>query len=269
MKNLLLLFIAVLSLSSCRIIRPNLMLKTPKDYVFDQINDTMADEEYRISYTDDISLRVLSNEGFKLIDFSSGGTSSGNTGGTGTSGGTGSSGSTGGNSSSIQTLVEHDGTIKVPIIGRVNVLGLTMREAEQLLETKFSEFYVGPYVILRVTNKRVSVFPGAGGAGKVIPITNLNTTVLEALAYAGGITDDGKAYRIKLVRQAKPKPKVYLIDLSTINGLTAGNTVVQANDLIYVEPRPRFLSRAVTELAPYLSVITSVILVYTYLHLVK
>lgn len=256
MRKLLLLFIAVASLSSCRILRPNLMLKTPKDYVFDQISDTMSDEEYRISITDDISLRILSNEGFKLVDFSNGG------------GGTGGATTTA-NASTIQTLVEHDGTIKVPLIGRVKVQGLTMREAEQLIETKFSEFYVGPYVILRVTNKRVSVFPGAGGAGRVIPITNLNTTVLEALAYAGGITEDGKAYRIKLVRNAKPKPRVYLIDLSTIEGLKGGNTVVQANDVIYVEPRPRFISRAIGELAPYISVLSSVILIFTYVQLVK
>ena len=259
MRKLLLLFIALLSLSSCRIIRPNLMLKTPKNYTYDQIVDSMSEEEYRISYTDDISLRILSNEGFKLVDFSNSGTSGSGSGGPG---------GTASNTSSIQTLVEHDGTIKVPLIGRVKVLGLTMREAEQLLETKFSEFYVGPYVILRITNKRVSVFPGAGGAGRVIPISNINTTVLEALAYAGGIQDDGKAYRIKLVRQAKPKTKVYLIDLSTLDGLQAGNTVVQANDVIYVEPRPRFLNRAVDELAPYLSIITSVILVYTYITLI-
>ena len=255
MRKFLLLFIALASLSSCRILRPNLMLKTPKDYVFDQLSDTMSDEEYRISITDDISLRILSNEGFKLVDFSNGGGAGGAT--------------TTTNASTIQTLVEHDGTIKVPLIGRVKVQGLTMREAEQLIETKFSVFYVGPYVILRVTNKRVSVFPGAGGAGRVIPITNLNTTVLEALAYAGGITEDGKAYRIKLVRNAKPKPRVYLIDLSTIEGLKGGNTVVQANDVIYVEPRPRFISRAVGELAPYISVLSSVILIFTYIQLVK
>jgi polysaccharide export outer membrane protein len=255
MRKFLLLFIVIASLSSCRILRPNLMLKTPKDYVFDQISDTMSDEEYRISITDDISLRILSNEGFKLVDFSNGG------------GGNGAA--TANNTSTIQTLVEHDGTIKVPLIGRVKVQGLTMREAEQLIETKFSEFYVGPYVILRVTNKRVSVFPGTGGTGKVVPIINLNTTVLEALAYAGGITDDGKAYRIKLVRNAKPKPRVYLIDLSTIDGLRAGNTVVQANDIIYVEPRPRFISRAVGELAPYLSVFSSLILIYTYIKILK
>jgi len=257
MRKLLLLFIVIASLSSCRILRPNLMLKTPKDYVFDQLSDTMSDEEYRISITDDISLRILSNEGFKLVDFSNGG------------GGGGNGTNLANNTSLIQTLVEHDGTIKVPLIGRVKVQGLTMREAEQVIETKFSEFYVGPYVILRVTNKRVSVFPGAGGAGRVVPIVNLNTTVLEALAYAGGITEDGKAYRIKLVRNAKPKPLVYLIDLSTINGLKGGNTVVQANDVIYVEPRPRFITRAIGELAPYLSVFSSVILIFTYVKLVR
>jgi polysaccharide export outer membrane protein len=253
MRKVLLLFIAILSLSSCRILRPNLMLKTPKDYVFDQLNDTMSREEYRISPTDAVSLRILSNEGFKLVDFSNNGGNGANV----------------SNTTTIETLVEQDGTIKVPLIGRVKVQGLTMREAEQLLETKFSEFYVGPYVILRVTNKRVSVFPGNAGAGRVIPIININTTVLEALAYAGGITDDGKAYRIKLIRKASPKPKVYLIDLSTIDGLQAGNTVVQANDVIYVEPRPRFVSRAIAELAPYISIISSAILVYTYVRLVR
>src|ERR1017187_7686485 len=159
MRKLLLLFIVILSISSCKILRPSLMLKTPKDYVFDQISDTMSEEEYRISATDDISLRILSNEGFKLVDFSNSGASSGNSFAGGSS-----------STSLIQTLVEHDGTIKVPLIGRVKVQGLTMREAEQVLETKFSEFYVGPYVILRVTNKRVSVFPGSGGIAKVVPI---------------------------------------------------------------------------------------------------
>ena len=252
MRKLLLLFVAILSLSSCSVLRPNLMLKTPKDYVFDQLNDTMTREEYRISRTDAVSLRILSNEGFKLVDFSNNGAPSNIS-----------------SNSVIETLVEQDGTIKVPLIGRVKVEGLTTREAEQLLETKFSEFYVGPYVILRVTNKRLSVFPGAGGTGRVINITNNNTTVLEALAYAGGITDDGKAYRIKLVRNAKPKPLVYLIDMSTIEGLQAGNTVVQANDIIYVEPRPRFFSRAVAELAPYISIFSSAILIYTYITVIK
>lgn len=251
MRKLLLLGIVLLSLSSCRILRPNLMLKTPKEYTFDQLNDSMSHEEYRLSVTDAVSIRVLSNEGFKLVDFSNGG------------------GSLGSSLQVIETIVEQDGSIKLPLLGRVTVIGLTPRETEKLLESKYAEFYVGPYVIVRVNNKRVSVYPGNGGLAKVIPILNANTTVIEALAYAGGITDDGKAYKIKLVRQAKPSPKVYLIDLSTIAGLQAGNTVVQANDIIYVEPRLRAASRTFNELSPYLSVLSTVILLYTYFQIIK
>ncbi|MBK6834533.1 MAG: hypothetical protein IPG89_09750 [Bacteroidetes bacterium] len=51
-----------------------------------------------------------------------------------------------------------------------------------------------------------------------------NTTVFEAIALAGGISQDGKAYRIKLIRRVTPNsnPIVYLIDLSKIEGIAPG-----------------------------------------------
>jgi polysaccharide export outer membrane protein len=220
------------------------MLKTPKGYAFDQISDTMASEEYRIAPTDLLTLRLLSNEGFKLVDIST--TISNQT-----------------NISGFDGVIESDGTIKLPLIGRVKLQGMTVREAEQFLETRFSEFYVGPFITVKVTNKRVAIFPGTGGTGRVVLITNNNTTVFEALALAGGITEDGKAYKIKLVRKASPKPKVYLIDLSTIDGLKQGNTVVQANDIIYVEPRNRVAQRLTSEILPYTTLLTTFVLVYS------
>ncbi|HWY38502.1 MAG TPA: polysaccharide biosynthesis/export family protein, partial [Bacteroidia bacterium] len=165
------------------------------------------------------------------------------------------------------TTVESDGTVKIPLVGRVKVEGLTVREAEQMLESRFTEFYVGPYILFKITNKRVIVFPGNAGAARVVPIANNNTTVFEALALAGGITEDGKAFKVKLVRKASPKPKVYLMDLSTIDGLKQGNTVVQANDVIYVEPRNRVGQRISAEVVPYASLLTSLFLIYSfYIH---
>jgi polysaccharide export outer membrane protein len=206
----------------------------------------MLTEQYHLSPTDAVSFKILSNEGFKLVDLAPNQTMQSFTG------------------STIETTVEPDGTIKVPLIGRVKVAGLTTRETEQLLETRFSEFYVGPYILLRVTNKRVIVFPGNAGTARVVNILNNNTTVFEALAMAGGITEDGRAYRVKLVRKADPKPKVYLMDLSTIDGLRDGNTVVLANDIIYVEPRNRVGQRVSSEILPYITVLSSFFLIYTY-----
>lgn len=231
--------------SSCRVLRPSLMFKTPKDYNFDKFSDTMAVEEYRIAPDDAISFRVFSNEGFKLIDLTSTTTNVVNL-------------------QTIEGVVAIDGTLKVPLLGRVKVAGLSLRQAEQLLESKYNEFYVGPYVMLKVTNKRAFVFPGTGGTAKVVPVIYNNTTIFEALAQAGGITEEGKAYRVKLIRNNfGKKPLVYQMDLSTIDGVKQGNTIIQANDIIYVEPRPKVVQKFAQEISPYITILTSFILVYT------
>jgi len=245
MRKILLALVVMSAFSSCRLLRPSMMLKTPPNYAFDKVSDSMAIFEYHIAPTDAISFRILSNEGFKLVDIATTNTNLA--------------------ISTIETTVELDGTVKLPLIGRIKLAGLTVREAEQMLETRFTEFYVGPYIIFKVTNKRVIIFPGNAGAARVIPVTNNNTTVFEALAMAGGISEDGKAYRVKLVRRTNLKqPKVYLMDLSTIDGLKDGNTIVQANDIIYVDPRVRFGQRVSSEILPYLSLITTGFLIYTY-----
>lgn len=205
-------------------------------------------EEYRIASTDAISIRLLANEGFKMVDIS--GSSNGNL----------------MNFSTIDVVVDQDGSAKLPLIGRIKLGGLTTSEAEQLLETRYSEFYVGAYAVLRVTNKRISVFNGTGGMGRSVSIPNNNTTVFEALALAGGISEDGKSHRIKLVRDiGSKKPKVYLIDLSTIEGIKDGSVVVQANDIIYVETKNRIGRRLQLEVLPYVTLFSSFVLIYSLL----
>ncbi|MBL7900594.1 MAG: polysaccharide biosynthesis/export family protein [Bacteroidia bacterium] len=239
------LFLALgVVLSSCKVMRSNLMLKTPKDYKYDELIDSLAQKDYRVAPNDEILYFVFTNDGFKLIDLAT----QVNT----------------GFKASINTIVETDGQIKMPLLGRVYVEGLTIKELQAVLEEKYSEFYVKPYVEVRVSNKRVIVFPGSGGSAKVLPLTNNNTTVMEALAAAGGIVEDGKAYKVKLIRNnPKPdgKPLVYLMDLSTIDGLSAANSKVQANDIIYVEPRYKPLATFNKEVLPLVTTITGVILI--------
>jgi len=152
--------------------------------------------------------------------------------------------------------------IKLPIIGRTKLAGLTIREAELMLEEKYAEFYNKPFVMLNVTNRRVIVFPGTGSDASVINLTNNNTTLLEALALAGGIST-GKANRIKLIRGDIKDPQVYLIDLSTIEGMTQANMVIQANDIIYVEPVLKFTRTILAELNPIIGILTSIFLITT------
>ncbi len=249
MRKLLYLFGLSLFFTSCAWVNPSIMLKTGKDYNYAKTPDSTKVLDYRISQNDILEFSMYSNDGFKLVDLTS--LNSANMGYR--------------FQNDIQYLVESDGNSKLPVLGRIKLSGYTIREAESLLEEKYASFYVRPYVVLSVTNKRVIIFPGSAGDAKVIPLKNNNTTLIEALALAGGIADDGKARMVKLIRETNEnKHDVYLIDLSKIEGIQQGTMVLQANDIIYIEPRKKYASRFIQEVAPIVSILTSMFVLLTY-----
>jgi polysaccharide export outer membrane protein len=225
------------------------MFKVPSNYEYD-VDQTIGNVEYRVSPNDIVSMSVYTNDGFKLIDITTSAES------------VTSRLNNMNNNSNIQFLVEPDGMIKLPIIGKFKIADMTIREAEKSLEAQYANFYNKPFVVIRVVNRRVTVFPGTGGAGKVVNLDNESTTVIEALALAGGITNTGKAKKIKLIRGDLRNPRVILIDLSTIEGLKQGNLLLQANDIIYVEPVPRLSQEVLTQITPIVGIITSFALIY-------
>ena len=138
--------------------------------------------------------------------------------------------------------MRQDGTTNLPVIGIIVVAGKTIVELEEEIRILLSENYINPFVQIRVTNQRVIIFPGKGDA-QVVGISNANTSLLEAIALAGGIRDEGRANSIKLMRKTdKGKREIYKIDLSTIDGLKNAQMIVQSNDYIYVDFKPRFAS---------------------------
>jgi polysaccharide export outer membrane protein len=220
------------------------MFKTPKDYQYD-VKERDTTLEYIIAPNDIISFRLFTNNGLKLVDV------------------------TNNNiqqfqqlSQGINYLIEHDGYVNVPIIGRVKISGKTIREAEFFLEEKYKEVFIDPFILINVVNRRVTIFPGDGGSGIVLTLQNNNVKLLEALALAGGISDRGRANRIKLIRGDLSDPKVYLIDLSTIDGIRQADIILQANDIIYIEPIGITTRQILSEISPILGLLTSVITLY-------
>lgn len=236
-------FFLLLSFSSCSVLKPSIMLKTKRNYPYTQA-PTIPQYEYKIAPNDVISFRIFSNDGFKLIDLTSLNDNMFRN-----------------MKNSIDYLVEHNGLVKLPIIGRLSLQGLTIRQAEQMLEEKYSTYYNKPFVILNVLNRRVIVFPGSGGKANVINLQNNNTTLLEALALSGGIANTGKAKRIKLIRGNLKDPEVYLIDLSTIEGMKQADMVLQANDIIYVEPVLKLSQTLLAEITPIIAILTNILIV--------
>lgn len=232
-------------LASCTI-NKNLMFKTDQDYMFDDIPDSLQGD-FVISPNDFINLKLFTNRGARLIEA------------------TASSGEAQRFFQFIDVnyLVESDGTVELPEIGKVNLAGKSVAEAQNLVEEKYTLLYKEPYAIIRIMNNRVIVFPGQGGDARVIQIVNNNTTVIEAIALAGGITQRGNASRVKLIRRAPGvEPLIYEMDLSTIEGIQDANKIVQANDIVYVEPVPEIASEVLRDVAPFVTLVTSLALIY-------
>lgn len=209
-------------------------------------------EEYRIEIDDKIVFSLSTNNGTKLIENLAISTST-----------------VGGGGQSPEFTVRLDGTVELPVFGSVKFQGLTIKEAEDYLEKLFAPTYTKPYVQVRVTNKRVIVFPGGGGDARVILLQNSNTTLMEVIASAGGINERGRANRVKLIRKEGDVRKMYIIDLSTTDGLKYADVVVQGNDYIYIEPRPRVISETLKEIAPILSLVSTFILIVSLFTLQK
>ncbi len=246
-KGLFVVVILLVTLSSCRLLRPNIMMKTPKDFKFDIPQDSIS-PEYRIQPNDNIDFRIFTNDGFKLIDLTSLNIASNSV----------------NINQSLDYVVEFDGKVKLPMLGRIQIAGLTLRQAEFLLEEKYADYYVKPFIILKITNKKVFDFTGNSDKANIVLLANDETNVLQALATAGGITNDGKAYKIKLLRGELKNPQVFLFDLSTIEGIKKAGMTLQSNDIIYVEPVPRIGKSLVAEIAPYVSLLSSILIIITF-----
>lgn len=148
-------------------------------------------------------------------------------------------------------LVRLNGYTYLPMVGDVELAGLTLHEADTKLKSLYDEFFIDPFVITNYSNKRVTVLGAPGG--KIIPLANENITVAEVLAMAGGMQENGNAESIKLIRG----DKTFLIDFSTIDAYYATNQIVQPGDIVYIEPIKRLLRGNAVEISVFLSLLTT------------
>lgn len=250
-KIIALLALVVTILNSCANVNSNAMFKIPRDgsFVYDTLVMTPKDD-YVISEGDRFSFQFATNEGERII-FLQSGVADLNEGINRRT-----------NANNVDYLVRQDGKSNLPLIGEISVKGLTVIKLEDTLTKILSKNFINPFVQIRISNQRVVVFRGRGQA-QVVNLPNTNTSLLEAIAMAGGIDEQGKAFSIKVMRRTEiGKREVYKIDLSTINGLNEADMIVQGNDYIYIDYKPRIASSLIREISPWLSLMTTSLTLY-------
>lgn len=136
-------------------------------------------------------------------------------------------------------LVDNDGMINLPIVGKIHVAGLTKTECEDLIKSKIQPYLArteNPLVSVRTSSYRITVIGEVNKPG-VIPVATEKISLIEALAEAGDMTIYGKRDNVLLVREDKSgeKHKVRL-NMNDANIINSPYYYLQQNDIVYVEP---------------------------------
>ncbi len=163
-------------------------------------------------------------------------------------------------------LVDNDGTINFPIIGRLKVVGLTKNECETLIESKIAPYLAKdekPVVTVRMASFRITLL-GDFSSSRVVNVTTEKMSLLEAIASGGDLTLYGKRENVLLIREdATGKKNIHRIDLTDANFINSPYYYVQQNDVIYVQPnstkaKQSALGQSVTIWFSFISIATSV-----------
>ena len=140
----------------------------------------------------------------------------------------------------LQTyLVDNQGVIDYPVLGRIKVGGLTKSECEAMIHDKIKPYLnanENPVVTVQMSSYSISVLGEVNKPGS-FQVTREKIIILEALAQAGDLTIYGVRENVKLIREdATGKKQIYRVNLNDANLLTSPYYYLQQNDIIYVEP---------------------------------
>ena len=136
-----------------------------------------------------------------------------------------------------QYLVSNDGTIDFPVLGTLQIGGLTKGEAETLIREKLGEYLKEtPIVTVRMSNYKISVLGEVSHPG-VFTISNEKVNIFEALAMAGDLTIWGMRNNVKLIRENADGQRVIInLNLNRADIVTSPYYYLQQNDILYVTP---------------------------------
>ncbi|WP_460679441.1 polysaccharide biosynthesis/export family protein [Mucilaginibacter koreensis] len=211
------ILVGVVMLSSCAVKQHQLLFQTQQPLA-DSAQVMPAAGIYRIKPYDILQLRNLQNMASISGESAAGAAAS---------------------SQGQSYQVEDDGTVALPVIGHIKVAGLTRYEAEQQIEDLYrKKLLKDPIIELKITNLKVTLLGEVRSQGN-FPLVKEQTTLIDMIGAAGGLTDKANEKNIKIVRGNKAHPQIIWADLSQVKTLGDPRLVLQNDDIVYVEQSKR------------------------------
>lgn len=158
--------------------------------------------------------------------------------------------------------VDSLGIITLPIIGNIEVAGLTLKQIQDRIQKKSLEFLKDPTIKVKLLSFKINVNGEVNNPG-VYYSYNEKLNILEAISMANGVTDNAKLTKTLVIRETKGGTTAYNIDLTSKNLLASEAYYLQPNDLVYIKPgKNKHVELNATSYSLFLTTITTLLLVY-------
>ena len=232
------LFFAIVSwaLSSCVTARKVNYMQKP-DKQIPSYTDTLSFEDYKVRIGDRLYIYVYSLDEKIMKMYNAGGSSSSQMRQQMTGGGMNSS-------YDLYTyLVDEEGSIVFPTIGKLYVQNLTSRQVKMLLEEELSKLlqeipgYSTISVEVHIVNRSFSIIGAQSGR---YPITKEKMTIFEALALAGDLGEFNSRKEVKLVRERNGVTTIKTFDARSEDIVNSEYYYIEPNDIIYIRQIPGY-----------------------------
>ncbi|MFI0490726.1 polysaccharide biosynthesis/export family protein [Flavobacterium sp.] len=152
-------------------------------------------------------------------------------------------------------LVDANGTIDFPTLGKLKVGGLSRSEVLEMLQLKIAKYIHNPIINLRIMNFKVSV-QGEVTAPGTYNVASDRITLIEAIGMAHDLTIYGKRNNILIIREVNGIKSYNRVDISKADFINSPFYYLAQNDVVYVEPNKARINGAAV--GPNTGVIISV-----------
>ena len=153
-------------------------------------------------------------------------------------------------------LVDRNGNIEFPVLGKLQIGGLTRTEVLKLLKEKIAVYIKNPIINLRIMNFKVSL-QGEVNVPGTYTIASERVTLIEALSMARDLTIYGKRDNILVIREINGTKSYNRVDITKSDFINSPFYYLTQNDVVYVEPNRTKVNAAAV--GPNTSVIISAI----------
>lgn len=140
-----------------------------------------------------------------------------------------------GNAAKSGYLVDPEGIVNLPVLGKIKLGGLSRTVATDILEERYALYLKNPVVNIQIQNYKITVLGDVNRPG-TYSIPNERITLLEAIGLSGDLDITGVRDNVLVIREENGKREQYRINLKTDEVFSSPVYYLQQNDVVYVEP---------------------------------